>query len=101
MDLKTYFSTRKQVDLARALGVTQGAVNQWSTGTKGVPLKRAIEIERYTAGVVTCEELCPGLADEISYLRGTSEAADLTNTQPATPAPADSDIEPAAAGQGV
>ena len=100
MDLKTYFATHKQVDLARALGVTQGAIHQWLGGQRSIPLKRAIEIERYTAGVVTCEELCPDLADEIGYLRGTSKAADLTNIQPAAPAPADSDIATAAAGQG-
>lgn len=100
MDLKTYFAAHKQVGLARALGVTQGAICQWLAGMRSIPLKRAIEIERYTAGVVTCEELCPSLADEIGYLRGTGKAADLANTQPTTPATADSDIATAAAGQG-
>jgi DNA-binding transcriptional regulator YdaS (Cro superfamily) len=91
MDLKTYFAAHRQVDLARALGVTQGAVNQWSAGLTRIPLERAIEIERHTAGAVTCEELRPDLADKLGYLRGTI---------PAT-MPARLDIEPAAAGQGV
>lgn len=100
MDLKTYFATHKQVDLARALGVTQGAVNQWSAGLTRIPLERAIEIERHTARAVTCEELRPDLADKLGYLRGTVNTAALPTTQPATPTPADSDIATAAAGKG-
>lgn len=86
MDLKTYFSTRKQVDLARRMGVTQGAVNQWTAGLTRISLERAIEIECHTAGAVTCEELRPDLADKIGYLRGTVSLCSLTpaDNQPAT-----------------
>lgn len=90
MNLKTYLSAHKQTDLARVLGVTQGAVHQWSAGLTRISLERAIEIERHTVGAVTCEELRPDLADKIGYLRGTTPA-----TTPAT-----GDIEAAAAGQG-
>ena len=67
MDLKTYFQTHKQVDLARRLGVTPGAVHQWVTGATVLTAERAIEIEKATQGAVTCEELRPDV--DWAYLR--------------------------------
>lgn len=90
MNLKTYLSDHKQVDLARALGVTQGAVHQWSAGLTRIPLERAIDIERHTAGAVTCEELRPDLADKLGYLR-----CRITTSKHSTV-----DTEAAQAGQG-
>lgn len=59
MDLKTYFKDRTQVDLARALGVTPGAVNQWVNGDVVVSEGRCIQIEAATNGMVRCEDLRP------------------------------------------
>lgn len=72
MDLKTYLKTHKQVDLARALGVTQGAVHQWASGLTRVAVERCIEIERATARAVRCEDLRPDV--DWGYLRGTAPA---------------------------
>lgn len=72
MDLKTYLKNHKQVDLARALGVTQGAVHQWASGLTRVAVERCIEIERATARAVRCEDLRPDV--DWGYLRGTAPA---------------------------
>lgn len=45
--------------LADALGITRAAIYQWDTGE--VPPKRAIEIERVTAGEVTRQQLAPSI----------------------------------------
>lgn len=45
-----------QGKLARAIGVSQGAVWQWLQGRK-IPPAYCIEIERVTDGLVRCEEL--------------------------------------------
>ncbi|MGG4604327.1 transcriptional regulator [Paenalcaligenes sp. Me131] len=42
--------------LARALGVTRGAFNQWKRPGREVPARHAPEIERLTG--VLCESLC-------------------------------------------
>ena len=55
MNLKTYLSEHKQVDLARKLGVTQGAVHQWAVGLSRPSAERSIQIEKATAGAVSCE----------------------------------------------
>lgn len=73
MDLKTYLKDRKQVDLARALGVTQGAVHQWASGMTRVAVERCIAIERATDRAVTCEELRPDV--DWAFLRGTAPAS--------------------------
>ncbi len=70
MNLKTYLSEHKQVDLARQLGVTQGAVHQWAAGLSRPSAERSIEIEKATAGAVRCEELRPDV--DWAYLRGTA-----------------------------
>lgn len=72
MDLKTYLKNHKQVDLARALGVTQGAVHQWASGLTRVAVERCIEIERATARAVTCEDLRPDV--DWGFIRATATA---------------------------
>jgi DNA-binding transcriptional regulator YdaS (Cro superfamily) len=56
-----------QRDLANYLGVTPGAVSQWSTA--GVPVERCIDIEKATNGAVRCEDLRPDV--DWAYLRAT------------------------------
>lgn len=72
MNLKTYLKTHKQVELARALGVTQGAVHQWASGVTRVAIERCIAIERATGRCVTCEDMRPDV--DWAYLRGTAPA---------------------------
>lgn len=48
-----------QAELARLLGVSSQAVNQWMMGTRPVPVKRCVDIERATNGVVTRKDLRP------------------------------------------
>lgn len=67
MDLKTYFKTNSQADLAKELGVTPGAVSQWVSGTTEVAAERCPAIERATGGQVRCEDLRPDV--EWSVLR--------------------------------
>lgn len=88
MNLKTYLSEHKQVDLARQLGVTQGAVHQWAVGLSRPSAERCIQIEKATAGAVRCEDLRPDV--DWSYLRGTASIVAAVGR----------DIEAAAAGQG-
>ena len=59
MDLKTYFKTHSQVSLAKVLGVTPGAVNQWASGLTVVSADRCPAIEQATGGLVRCEDLRP------------------------------------------
>ncbi len=89
MNLKTYLAEHKQVDLARKLGVTQGAVHQWAVGLSRPSAERCIQIEKATAGAVRCEDLRPDV--DWAYLRGKVVIVMATG----------SDIETAAAGQGV
>lgn len=72
MNLKTYLSEHKQVDLARELGVTQGAVHQWAHGLSRVSAERCIQIEKVTNGAVRCEDLRTDV--DWQYLRGTKPA---------------------------
>ena len=89
MNLKTYLAEHKQVDLARKLGVTQGAVHQWAVGLSRPSAERCIQIEKATAGAVRCEDLRPDV--DWAYLRGKAVIVMATGH----------DIETAAAGQGV
>lgn len=88
MNLKTYLSGHKQVDLARQLGVTQGAVHQWAVGLSRPSAERCIQIEKATSGAVRCEDLRPDV--DWSYLRGTASIVAAVGR----------DIEAATAGQG-
>lgn len=71
MDLKTYFQNHSQVDLAKVLGVTPGAVNQWSSGMTTITEGRCIQIEAATNGLVRCEDLRPDV--QWSVLRAKPE----------------------------
>lgn len=73
MNLKTYLKSSSQVELARKLGVTAGAVSQWANGLSAVPAERCPLIEQATGGQVRCEDLRPDVA--WSVLRNTPELA--------------------------
>jgi DNA-binding transcriptional regulator YdaS (Cro superfamily) len=61
-----------QAEMARALGITPAAVNQWCLGRREVPAERCPDIERLTrtaaaakfnqALIVTCEQIRPDVA---------------------------------------
>lgn len=60
-----------QAEMARALGVTPAAVNQWCKGLRAIPAERCPIIERLTkervrelgqGEPVTCEQLRPDVA---------------------------------------
>lgn len=60
MDLHQYLKTKStQSGLARQLGITQGAVYQWTK--RGVPANRVLELERLSGGEMTRHELRPDL----------------------------------------
>lgn len=48
-----------QAELARAVRVSPGAVNQWCKGGRPVPEDRAVVIERLTSFRVSADDLCP------------------------------------------
>ena len=48
-----------QAALARALGVSKGALNQWKTPGRGVPVIHCVAIERLCKGRVTRKDLRP------------------------------------------
>lgn len=58
-----------QTALAKALGVSLGAVNQWATYRRPVPAEYCPSIERLTNGAVRCEDLLPTI--DWQYLRAT------------------------------
>jgi DNA-binding transcriptional regulator YdaS (Cro superfamily) len=74
MNLSDYLkeASLSQMAFARQLGVTQGAVGFW-IHNKPPTIERAIQIEKATAGHVTCEELRPDV--DWAYLRGPSVKA--------------------------
>lgn len=81
MDLKTYLETRSQVDFAREIGVTQGAVWQWANGHSAVSAERCPAIEAATGGLVRCEDLRPDVAWHV--LRQSAPAAIESEAQEA------------------
>jgi hypothetical protein len=85
--------------LASHLGVSPARMSQIVDA--GVPVKFMLQVNRFTRGAVTLESMIairtPGQPTPHPQ---TSSTADLATTQPATPAPAGSDIATAAAGQG-
>ena len=48
-----------QAELARLLRVTAPTVNQWCSGERSVPAKRALQIEALTEGQIKKTDLCP------------------------------------------
>ena len=48
-----------QAEMARLLQVTAPTVNQWCSGDRAVPAKRALQIEALTDGQVKRSDLCP------------------------------------------
>lgn len=48
-----------QAALARAIGVTAPAINQWLSGARPIPIERCVAIERATGGEVSRKELRP------------------------------------------
>jgi DNA-binding transcriptional regulator YdaS (Cro superfamily) len=61
MNLRTYLQNNTQASLARAIGVTPGAVSQWVNGQSLLTAKQAVLIEQATNGLVRCEELLPDI----------------------------------------
>lgn len=60
-----------QARLAASLSVTPAAVHQWVRGIRRVPTDRCADIEKATAGAVTCEQLRPDKLDYWAFLRGS------------------------------
>ena len=83
----------RQAGLAHHLGIKPPQVADWISRDKPVPVVHMAAIEAYTGGIVTRRDMRPEDWPRIW--------PELANTQPATQAPADSDIATAAAGQGV
>lgn len=48
-----------QAEMARLLRVTAPTVNQWCSGERAVPAKRALQIEVLTQGQIKKADLCP------------------------------------------
>jgi DNA-binding transcriptional regulator YdaS (Cro superfamily) len=48
-----------QAEMARRLKVTAPTVNQWCSGERAIPAKRALQIEALTSGAVGRADLCP------------------------------------------
>lgn len=48
-----------QAEMARLLQVTAPTVNQWCSGERAVPAKRALQIEALTEGQIKKADLCP------------------------------------------
>jgi len=62
-----------QANLARAIGASPAMVHQWINGIRPISVKSCIDIDRATAGAITCEQLRPDLIDRWAYLRGTNK----------------------------
>lgn len=69
-----------EASLARALGVSRGALNQWKKPGREVPAQHAPEIERLTG--IACELLCPSV--RWSLVRVPIQEATLSTPQPKT-----------------
>lgn len=73
MDLRTFYlglAIDGREAMAAACGTTLGHLRNVAYG-KLCGEALAMNIERYTNGVVTCEELRPDLTDQWSYMRRT------------------------------
>lgn len=74
MQLKEYFQGSKRGEMARlirAMNIAQPIVSLWVSGKRRVPAERCPEIEKFTEGKVTCEELRPDVNWKI--LRNSSK----------------------------
>ncbi|MDR1661234.1 MAG: helix-turn-helix domain-containing protein [Azoarcus sp.] len=71
MKLKDFLRRGETSKLAQKLGISEPVVSTWSTGRRKVPAARCPDIERYTGGAVTCEDLRPDV--DWSYLRSTAK----------------------------
>lgn len=61
--------------LAKALGVSLQAVNQWVNGKRRLPPMRALCIQKLTGGRVTAASLRPDLAEIFAVPDATKKAA--------------------------
>ncbi|WP_373766364.1 transcriptional regulator [Glaesserella sp.] len=61
MELQEYLSTERgeAARLAKFIKVAPPIVSFWASGKRQVPAEHCPEIERFTNGKVTCEELRP------------------------------------------
>ena len=59
MKLKTYLETHTAAELARELNITPVLISQWKSGSRLVPIKQCVAIERITNGQVTRKQLRP------------------------------------------
>ncbi|WP_287943053.1 YdaS family helix-turn-helix protein [Aquamicrobium sp.] len=73
MTLDEYLSSdgRKATELARRLNVPDALLSQWRHKRRPTPVERCSDIEKATAGAVTCEELRPDKLDYWAFLRGS------------------------------
>lgn len=86
MELKTWLDIKngRRIALARHLGVAPSFVQKLllpkNFGGKDVPFERCRQIEQFTEGAVTCEELRPDLIADFEFMRkrAAPEMAGLT-----------------------
>lgn len=74
MQLKEYFQGSKRGEMARLIrfmNIAQPIVSLWVNGKRRVPAERCPEIEKFTEGKVTCEELRPDV--DWKVLRNSSK----------------------------
>lgn len=81
-----------QAVMARSLGVTPAAVNQWCKGLRAVPAERCPAIQRLTHGRITCKRLRPDVDWEGALIEGAPGVAPPLDTRT-------TDLGPAARGQ--
>lgn len=63
-------------NLARIIGVSPQAINEWKNGGRPIPLDRCVQIEQATNRAVTCEQLRPDKAEYWAYLRASTETSE-------------------------
>lgn len=59
-------------ETARRIGSYSQHVQAWKCGRAKIPLKFAVRIEMESAGRFKTEAMCPEIAHEIAYLRGSN-----------------------------
>lgn len=71
MELKTWLDLEygRVTKLAKAIGVPPSFVSNMANGVKPVPVERCRQIEQFTQGAVTCEEMRPDLIADFEYMR--------------------------------